>query len=75
MHFKFLVDITLKYLYCIDMYVTEKYLKMEVKELNEKLHSLANDLGGDIRYLHQELVQLQERIELLQQEISNDKNI
>jgi hypothetical protein len=57
------------------MYVTEKYLKMEIKELNEKLHSLANDLGGDIRYLHQEIVQLQERVDLLLQEISNDKDI
>jgi FtsZ-binding cell division protein ZapB len=57
------------------MYVTEKYLKMEIKELKEQLHSLANDLGGDIRYLHQEIVQLQETVALLQQEVADGKDI
>lgn len=47
------------------MYVTEKYLKMEVKELREQINSLASDLSGDIRYLHQELIQLKEELQAL----------
>ena len=51
------------------MYATEKYVKMEAKELRETLHELANDLGGDIRYLHSMLSELQANIVTLQQEI------
>lgn len=52
------------------MYATEKYVKMEVKELRESINSLGTDLGGDIRYLHQEITQLQEEIQALRDVIS-----
>lgn len=51
------------------MYVDDKQLKFEIKEVHSRIHELANDLGGDIRYLHQEISELRETIELLQQEI------
>jgi prefoldin subunit 5 len=56
------------------MYATEKYVKMEAKELRETLHELANDLGGDIRYLHSMLTELQTNIITLQQEIESLKD-
>lgn len=51
------------------MYVDEKQLKFEMKEVHSQIHELANDLGGDIRYLHQEISELRETVDLLQQEI------
>lgn len=51
------------------MYVDEKQLKFEMKEVHSKIHELANDLGGDIRYLHQEISELREMVDILQQEI------
>lgn len=56
------------------MYVTEKYLKMEIKELREQLNSLANDLGGDIRFLHQELVDLREELQALREVVTYSRN-
>lgn len=56
------------------MYVTEKYLKMEIKELREQLNSLASDLGGDIRFLHQEIVQLQEELQALRDVVTFIRN-
>lgn len=55
--------------YSIIMYVDEKQLKFEMKEIHANIHELANDLGGDIRYLHQEISELREALDLLQQEI------
>jgi len=55
------------------MYATEKYVKMEAKELRETINELANDLGGDIRYLHSMLTELQNNIITLQQEIESLK--
>jgi polyhydroxyalkanoate synthesis regulator phasin len=51
------------------MYVDDKQLKFEMKEVHSQIHELANDLGGDIRYLHQEISELRETVDLLQQEI------
>ena len=51
------------------MYVDDKQLKIEIKEVHSSIHELANDLGGDIRYLHQEISELRETIDLLQQDI------
>ena len=42
--------------YGVIMYVDEKQLKFEMKEVHSQIHELANDLGGDIRYLHQEIL-------------------
>lgn len=55
------------------MYATEKYVKMEAKELRETINELANDLGGDIRYLHSMLTELQASIVTLQQQIESLK--
>ena len=55
------------------MYATEKYVKMEAKELRESLNELANDLGGDIRYLHSEFTELQELVISLRNELESLK--
>ena len=52
------------------MYATEKYVRMEVKDVHSQIHELANDLGGDIRFLHQEISEQRELIQLLQAELS-----
>lgn len=51
------------------MYATEKYVKMEAKELRETINELANDLGGDIRYLHSIITELQANIATLSSEL------
>tara|TARA_Y100000289_G_C3803535_1_gene90203 strand:+ start:50 stop:235 length:186 start_codon:yes stop_codon:yes gene_type:complete len=51
------------------MYVDDKQLKFEIKEIHSSIHELANDLGGDIRFLHQEISELRETIDILQQDI------
>lgn len=56
------------------MYATEKYVKMEAKELRETINELANDLGGDIRYLHSMVTELQATVVMLQQEIESLKD-
>ena len=57
------------------MYATEKYVRFELKEIHQQVRELANDLGGDIRYLQQEIHDLGERIQLMEhnlEEIAND---
>ena len=44
------------------MYATEKYVRMEVKDVRGQIQELANDLGGDIRFLHQELTELRNEL-------------
>lgn len=53
------------------MYATEKYVKMEAKELRESLNQLASDLGGDVRYLDEQLAELRSMIYTLQQQLEN----
>jgi polyhydroxyalkanoate synthesis regulator phasin len=55
------------------MYVDDKQLKFEIKEVHSSIHELANDLGGDIRFLHQEISELRETVEMLQQDIRQIK--
>lgn len=55
------------------MYATEKYLKLEVKELLSQIQAVAADLGGDIQYLNQRILEQQEQIALLQQELQSLK--
>ena len=57
------------------MYIDEKQLKFEMKEVHSQIHELANDLGGDIRYLHQEISELRETIEILQKDIRSLREI
>lgn len=47
------------------MYATEKYVRMEAKELQSMIHEVANDLGGDINYLHSEITELRNEIKQL----------
>ena len=51
------------------MYATEKYVRMEVKDVHGQIQELANDLGGDIRFLHQELTEQRNLIEQLAQDL------
>ena len=51
------------------MYATENYVRHEIRELQAMIKDLATDLGGDIRYLHQEIQQLSERLSMLEQQI------
>ena len=44
------------------MYATEKYVRMEAKELQTTIRDVANDLGGDINYLHQEINDLRQQV-------------
>lgn len=60
------------------MYATEKYLKMEAKELRDSINQLAADLGGDIIYLNEQLTELRLEIQQLKQHleqaVSRNKN-
>ena len=51
------------------MYATEKYVRMEVKDVHGRIQELANDLGGDIRFLHQEITEQRNLIEQLIQDL------
>ena len=51
------------------MYATEKYVRMEVKDVHTQVQELANDLGGDIRFLHQEITEQRNLIEQLIQDL------
>ena len=51
------------------MYASEKYVKMEVKELRHSINELANDLGGEIKYLHQEIIELVDKVNTLEQQL------
>ena len=53
------------------MYATETYVRHEVKELHAMIKDMANDLGGDIRYLNQEIINLSERLSMLETQLEN----
>tara|TARA_A100001015_G_scaffold132066_1_gene146584 strand:+ start:138 stop:326 length:189 start_codon:yes stop_codon:yes gene_type:complete len=62
------------------MYATEKYVRMEAKELQSMIHEVANDLGGDINYLHSEITELRNEIKQLVNDLQelrelNDANL
>lgn len=48
---------------------------MEAKELRETINELANDLGGDIRYLHSMFTELQATVLTLSAEIETLKEM
>lgn len=56
------------------MYATEKYVKMEAKELRESINQLASDLGGDIRYLDEKIEDVRGLILALQQQLEANIN-
>ncbi len=51
------------------MYATEKYVKMEAKELRESINQLATDLGGDVRYLDERISGVIDMLHSLQQQV------
>jgi hypothetical protein len=51
------------------MYVTDKNLIFHLKEVNEHIREVAKDLGGDIRYLNQEIHELREKTDLIEQNL------
>jgi uncharacterized protein YoxC len=51
------------------MYATEKYVKMEAKELRESINQLATDLGGDVRYLDERISGIIDMLHSLQQQV------
>tara|TARA_B100000780_G_C20794858_1_gene315644 strand:- start:322 stop:507 length:186 start_codon:yes stop_codon:yes gene_type:complete len=51
------------------MYLTEKDLKLEIRQVNATINELASDQAGDIRFLHQELVELREQVDTQNQVI------
>jgi len=51
------------------MYITEKELKFHLREMNSNLKDLATDLGGDIRYLHQEIHELRDHVSMMEQDL------
>ena len=53
------------------MYVDDRQLKFEMKEVHSQIHELANDLGGDIRYLHQEIHELREQVSMMETELQS----
>ena len=74
-HIEFFVDNTFNFFYDEIMYATEKYVRFELKEIHQQVRELANDLGGDIRYLQQEIHDLSERLQLMEtnlEEIVNE---
>ena len=59
------------------MYATEKYVRMEAKEMQNMIREVANDLGGDINYLHSEITDLRNEVKQLVadlQEMKESKN-
>jgi hypothetical protein len=55
------------------MYATEKYVRMEAKEMQNMIREVANDLGGDINYLHSEITDLRNLVKQLVAEIEEIK--
>lgn len=53
------------------MYATEKYVKMEAKELRESINQLAIDLGGDIRYLDERIAEIHSLLKIYQQQLDS----
>ncbi len=53
------------------MYATEKYVKMEAKELRESINQLATDIGGDVRYLDERISGIIDMLHSLQQQVES----
>ena len=57
------------------MYATEKYVRMEAKEMQSMIREVANDLGGDINYLHSEITDLRNELKQVITELEAIKEI
>lgn len=49
------------------MFVTQQELKAEVRNLRSEIRAVAKDLGGDIGFLNQRILHLEEILENQQQ--------
>lgn len=56
------------------MYIDEKTLRLEIKEVHTQIHELASDLSGDIRYLHQEIGELADALKALSEDLQQLKS-
>ena len=61
-YFQFYVDLKNLLMYNDFMYLTEKDLRFEIRQVNATINELATDQAGDITYLHQEIVELKSQI-------------
>lgn len=68
---EFFIAKRINFVYSSVMYITEKELKFHLREMNANFKDLASDLGGDIRYLHQEIHELREHVSMLEQDIQS----
>ena len=55
------------------MYATEKEVRREAKEMQSMMREVANDLGGDINYLHSEITDLRNLVKQLVSELEEIK--
>ena len=46
---------------------------MEMREMQSTINEVANDLGGDIRYLHQEITELRNELSMLRTDVDELK--
>jgi hypothetical protein len=53
------------------MYATEKYVRMEAKELRESINQLASDLGGEIRYLDERISEIKIMLDTIQRHLES----
>jgi hypothetical protein len=53
------------------MYASEKYVKLEVKTLKSEISSLGTDLGEDIQFLHNQYVDMYNRILELEERLKS----
>ena len=51
-------------------YVTPKDLKEEIRIVHESVKIAASDLGGDIKYLNDKLTAFEERIKVLEEQLT-----
>lgn len=53
------------------MYVTEKYLRAEIREILANFRELATDTQTDVRYLDERLSEIDERLRILEDSIQS----
>ena len=68
---EFFIAKQINFVYSSVMYITEKELKFHLREMNSNFKDLASDLGGDIRYLHQEIHELREYVSMMETELQS----
>jgi cation transport regulator ChaC len=54
------------------MYASEKYVRLEARELRSMINESSSDLGADIKYLFSLIEGLQEQVNELKERITNE---